>query len=98
MGMRCTLTTDEAAIAFFPLFGAFTVMLWSINRSGALSLLLAIPIVGQVFAIWLYFTVPTAQGRTRWWALLFWIPGAFYYYSFTLPDLWQTNRSTVPAQ
>lgn len=79
---------SAAAIAFIPLVGPTIVILWSIQRSGWLSVLGLIPLVSIIFHIWLVLTVPAEQERTRWWALPFLIPLvnviAFYVYAFTL--------------
>lgn len=75
-------------VAFVPVVGAWIVILWSIERSGWLTVLLFIPIVNLVLAIWAAFVVPADHGRTRWWALGFLIPAvnlaAFWVYAFTL--------------
>jgi hypothetical protein len=91
---------SRAGIAFVPYFGAWIVIFRSIGRSGWLALLLAVPLVGAILAIWAAFTVPSEHGRTKWWALPFVIPlvnlAAFWVYAFTL----EANRepaALVPA-
>jgi hypothetical protein len=75
-------------VAFIPFIGSTIVLLWSIDRSGWLTILGLIPFVDIVFGLWLVLTFPAEHGRTRWWALPFLIPVAnliaFYVYAFTL--------------
>jgi hypothetical protein len=74
--------------AFIPIFGPYIVLLHSIKRSGWLCLLVLIPLVNLIFAIWLIVVIPREHGRTGWWTLLFLIPlvnlFAFYAYAFSL--------------
>jgi len=77
---------QRAWVALIPLVGPPIVWLWSIGRTGWLSLLGLIPFVNIVFSLWLIFAMPPHHGRTRWWgfAFLVLIVG-IYYYAFTLP-------------
>jgi Family of unknown function (DUF5684) len=79
----------DAWVAFIPVFGATIVMLWSINRSGWMSLIALIPLVGFFWSIWFAVTIPADHGRTRWWAAaFFFLPVIGYYlYAFTLADV-----------
>ena len=78
---------ENAWVAFIPLVGHVIVWLWSIDRSGWLSLLGLIPLVNIVFSLWLVFTMPAYHGRTRWWGLGLLVPLiGTYSYAFTLPE------------
>jgi hypothetical protein len=76
----------DAWVAFIPLLGATIVMLWSIGRSGWMTLISFIPLVGFFWSIWFAVTIPADHGRTRWWAAAFiFLPFISYYiYAFTL--------------
>jgi hypothetical protein len=76
----------DAWVAFIPLLGATIVMLWSIGRSGWMTLISFIPLVGFFWSIWFAVTIPAEHGRTRWWAAAFiFLPFVSYYiYAFTL--------------
>jgi hypothetical protein len=78
----------DSWVAFIPLFGSTIVLLWSINRSGWMSLIALIPVVGLFWTIWFAVTIPAEHGRTRWWAAaFFFLPVIGYYlYAFTLAD------------
>jgi hypothetical protein len=54
----------NAWAAFIPIFGPTIVLLWSIDRSGWMCLLAAIPIINPGFTIWLFFTMAAHHGRT----------------------------------
>lgn len=86
VGKRRGVTS--AAVAFVPFVGPWIVILWSIERSGWLVLLILIPVVNVIFAIRVALAVPSEHGRTRWWALGFLIPNvnlvANWVYAFTL--------------
>jgi hypothetical protein len=86
VGQRRGVTS--AGVAFVPFVGPWIVILWSIQRSGWHVLLIVIPVVNVIFAIWVALTVPSEHGRTRWWALAFLIPNvnfvANWVYAFTL--------------
>ena len=76
----------NAWVAFIPLFGPTIVLLWSIDRSGWMCLLAAIPIINIGFTIWLFFSIPAHHGRTSWWGLVMLVPViGLYFYGFTLP-------------
>ena len=79
----------DSWVAFIPVFGATIVLLWSINRSGWMSLIALIPLVGLFWTIWFAVTIPAEHGRTRWWAAAFiFLPVLGYYlYAFTLADV-----------
>lgn len=76
----------DAWVAFMPLLGATIVLLWSIGRSGWMTLISFIPLVGFFWSIWFAVTIPAEHGRTRWWAAAFiFLPIISYYiYAFTL--------------
>ena len=84
----------DAWVAFLPVFGATIVMLWSINRSGWMTLIALIPLVGFFWSIWFAVTIPAEHGRTRWWAAaFFFLPLIGYYlYAFTLADVSVTGE------
>jgi uncharacterized membrane protein YhaH (DUF805 family) len=86
---------DNAGVAFVPFIGPTIVMLWSIGRSGWLSLLAIVPLVNIVFSIWLLVTMPHEHGRTRWWALALIVPLiGMLWYALTLDDA--RGRTTAP--
>jgi hypothetical protein len=84
------LGVENPGIAFIPFVGSTIVILWSVRRSGWMSLLSIIPLVGLIFGIWLVCIVPSEHGRNVWWRLPFLIPlvqwAAFFVYAFTLED------------
>lgn len=87
---------EQPWVAFVPFFGATIVMLWSIDRSGWLSLLGVVPLVNIIFSIWLLVTMPAEHGRTRWWALALLVPlVGLLWYALTLPD--RSEASIQPA-
>ena len=79
---------SSAVVAFVPFVGPWIVILWSIERSAWLVLLLVVPVVNVMLAIKVAVAVPSEHGRTRWWALGFLIPYvnlvANWVYAFTL--------------
>lgn len=79
----------DAWVAFMPFVGATIVLLWSIGRSGWMTLISLIPLVGLFWSIWFAVTIPAEHGRTRWWAAAFiFLPLiSFYFYAFTLTDI-----------
>jgi hypothetical protein len=89
----------DAWVAFIPFFGATIVLLWSISRSGWMSLIAFIPLVGFFWSIWFAVTIPAEHGRTRWWAAaFFFLPLLGYYlYAFTLVDVSQTAEPPIAA-
>ena len=82
-------------VAFIPIVGYSIVWLWSMDRSGWMTLIAFIPLVNIVFSIWLCFGMPPHHGRTRWWGvpLLFlpWLGTLIY--AITLDNL----TSAAPA-
>ena len=100
VGRRCGL--NSPGVAFIPLVGPTIVILWSIQRSGWLSILGLIPLVTIIFHIWLVITVPGEHERTRWWALPFLIPLvnviAFYVYAFTLEYETPSYAAASPSE
>jgi hypothetical protein len=97
VGKRRGVTS--AGVALVPFVGPWIVILWSIERSGWHVLLIVIPLVNVIFAIWVALTVPSEQARTRWWALAFLTPYvnavAFWVYAFTLEA--DTPAATPPV-
>src|SRR5215471_1586019 len=71
-------------VAFIPGVGPFIVLLWSISRTGWLTLLFLIPFVNIAFAIWLLFSLPRNHGRSLLWVLGLLVPLGMYVYAFTL--------------
>jgi hypothetical protein len=57
--------TDNAWVAFIPFFGPTVVLLWSMERSGWMSLLGFVPLVNIIFSIWILSAMPHAHYRTR---------------------------------
>jgi hypothetical protein len=86
---------NHAGVAFVPFVGPTIVMLWSMDRSGWMCLIGAIPLVGFIWAIWFAISMPQHHGRTGWWALAFlFLPVIGYYlYAFTL----ETEGTAAPA-
>jgi Family of unknown function (DUF5684) len=90
----------DAWVAFIPIFGATIVMLWSIDRSGWMSLIALIPLVGFFWSIWFAVTIPAEHGRTRWWAAaFFFLPLiGYYWYAFTLTDISTSTQRVVASR
>lgn len=83
IGQRCGV--NDAWVAFIPAFGPTMVLLWSIKRSGWMTLLGLIPLVNIAFGLWLLFSVPSNHGRSLLWGLGLLVPFVgSYAYAFTL--------------
>ncbi len=84
-------------VAFIPVVGYTIVWLWSMDRSGWMTLISFVPIANLVFALWLAFGMPPHHGRTRWWGvaliLLPWIGPLIY--ALTLDDV--AGTAVAPA-
>jgi len=77
---------ESPGLAFVPGVGPILVLLWSIGRSGWLTVVAFIPLVGIVFEIWLAIVIPQTHKRSGWWAvaLIFTSIIGLYFYAFTL--------------
>jgi hypothetical protein len=83
IGLRRAVSSP--GVAFIPLFGPTIVILWSMGRSGWMTLLGIVPLVNLIFGIWFIFALPSSHQRTRWWALGLLVPLiGIYAYAFTL--------------
>ena len=76
-------------LAFIPFVGPWIAILRSIRTNAWATLLVLVPLVSIVFAIWTAFTVPPRHGRSSLWGVWFIVPLAnivgFWFYAFTLP-------------
>lgn len=88
------LAVANTWVAFIPLVGPIIVLLWSIDRTAWLALLLLIPFVNLVFAIWLLFALPRQHGRTLLWFLGLILPFGIYAYALTLAPSHRTHGFT----
>ena len=92
IGQRCGLS--DPWVAFIPFGGPTIVLLWSIGRSGWLTLLGLVPLVNFIFGIWLLFAVPRNHGRSLLWGLGLLVPFGIYVYAFTLGAAHRTHGFT----
>ena len=81
-------------VSFIPFVGPTIVLLWSIDRSGWLTLLLVVPFVNFVFAIWFLFALPRGHGRSLLWFLGLIVPLGIYVYALTMPQGRRTHGFT----
>lgn len=81
-------------VAFIPGVGPLIVLLWSIGRSGWLSVMFLIPFVNIALGIWLLFALPRSHDRTLWWVLGLLVPLGIYVYAFTLSQGHRTHGFT----
>jgi hypothetical protein len=85
---------DNLWVSFIPFAGPTIVLLWSIGRSGWLTLLLVVPLVNFAFAIWFLFALPQGHGRSLLWFLGLIVPFGIYVYALTMPQSGRTHGFT----